>query len=78
MRRSSNDRRMRARSPCNSSSLRHAVAACPCRRPGRSQRAIIDSKITRNDAAMEAEQINLIANTLVGVDTRTAELRRYL
>ncbi|MET0440704.1 MAG: peptide chain release factor 2 [Casimicrobiaceae bacterium] len=27
---------------------------------------------------MEAEQINLIANTLGGIDTRTAELRRYL
>ncbi|MEP7276699.1 MAG: peptide chain release factor 2 [Betaproteobacteria bacterium] len=27
---------------------------------------------------MEAEQINLIAHTLDGVDTRTAELRRYL
>jgi hypothetical protein len=42
-------------------------------------RAIIaHSKITRNDAAMEAEQINLIANTLGDIDTRTAELRRYL
>jgi len=27
---------------------------------------------------MEAEQINLIANTLGGIDARTAELRRYL
>jgi len=27
---------------------------------------------------MEAEQINLIANTLAGVDDRTAQLRRYL
>jgi len=27
---------------------------------------------------MEAERINQIASTLVGLDTRTAELRRYL
>jgi len=27
---------------------------------------------------MEAEQVNLIANTLAGIDARAAELRRYL
>jgi len=27
---------------------------------------------------MEAEQVNLIANTLAGIDGRAAELRRYL
>ena len=32
----------------------------------------------RNRRIMEAEQINLIANTLSGVDDRTAQLRRYL
>jgi hypothetical protein len=42
-------------------------------------RAIIaSSKFTQGHAAMEAEQINLIANTLGGIDARTAELRRYL
>jgi len=32
----------------------------------------------RKRRLMEAEQINLIANTLAGVDDRTAQLRRYL
>ena len=42
-------------------------------------RAIIaSSKFAQGHAAMEAEQINLIANTLGGIEARTAELRRYL
>ena len=35
-------------------------------------------EIVREHTIMEAEQINLIANTLDGIGARTSELRRYL
>ena len=39
-------------------------------------RAIIS--VSRIDAIMEAEQLNLIANNLADLQQRTADLRRYL
>jgi len=34
--------------------------------------------ITNEDMIMEADEINVIANTLADIAQRTAELRRYL
>jgi hypothetical protein len=55
-------------------------AESPCRQRGHAVRRaiIVHSKTDRMRRAMEAEQINLIANTLDSVDDRTAQLRRYL